>query len=238
MSAPHTPAPTAPAPTAPTHRGRRSTAAVTVLLLVLAVAATAGFLQHRRVAAQDQRALAAAEDGLEQAATDLEAVVVAGEQVLLGSEGQVADEGLRTTLADVLAEASALDTDPEGTGSRAERTRSAETRASDAVGLTATVQAATAAVAEAYASWTLAAAADGWAAARDALASSVAAAELDRDARAPGTPGRAAVVAALVPAVAARDAVVDPADVDVLSAATAEADAAREALDAAVRDAG
>lgn len=222
---------------APARRGRRTTAVVTVLLLVLAVTATAGFLQHRRVVAQDQRTLEAAEDGLDRAATDLEAVAVAGEQVLLGSEGQVADDGLRTALADVLAEASDLDTSPGSDGSRAERARSAADREAEAVRLATEVQAATTAVAEAYASWTLAEAADGWAAARDALASSVAAAEQDRDARVPGTPGHAAVAAALGRAVAARDAVVDPADVDVLTAATAEADAAREALDAAVRDA-
>jgi hypothetical protein len=232
------PTPLAPARTAPAHRGRGTTAVVTVLLLVLAVVTTAGFLQHRRVAVQDQRALAAAEDRLGRAATDLAAVAAAGEQVLLGSEGQVADDGLRTALADALAEASALDADPERDGSRAERTRSAEDRADEAVRLTTTVEAATTQVAEAFASWTLAEAADGWAAARDALASAVGAAEEVRDARAPGTPARTAVEAALGPAVAARDAVVDLADVDVLTAATAAADTAREVLDAAVRDAG
>lgn len=236
--------PSSPAPatgaTTPS-RGRRATAAVTVLLLVLAVVATAGFLQHRSTA-HDERQLAAAEGTLSRAATDLDGTVAAAQQVLRSSQDRVQDEALRTALADALAAADALDTAPEPDGTRAERARSARDRAAGADRAAAAVRAAADAVATDSAQWSLAEAADGWAAARDTLAAAVAAAGRERDAHAPGTPGRAAVDAALATAlpraVAARDAVVDPQDPDVLIAATTEALAARAELEAALGGAG
>lgn len=223
-------------PTAPDGaRSRRGTAFVVLLVLAVAVAGTVAFLGHRARATQEARTVGAAETALAEAADALRAAVVAGEQALGSSAGQVEDEQVRTDLADALAGAAALETGPADEGSGPERERTAEARRDAATAQRAVLEDATGAVADAFAAWTLAQAVADDDVARTALSTALAdgAAALATGAGDDGA--RTALSDALAAATAVRDAPVDRADVDAVLASSAAVEAARDALGAATR---
>lgn len=226
---------TTPTSDVPGARTRRGTALAVLLVLSAAVAGTVGFLGHLDRSAEAGRDLDVAESALADAAHDLRGAVVAGQQALDSSAGQVADEQTRTDLAAALADAAALEAGPATAGSAPERARVADDRRDALAAQTATVQEATVDVAVSSSEWALAQAVAADDAARAALATARAdgAAALASGAGDPAA--RTALAEALDAASAAEGAVPDPADLDAVLASTTAVETARAALQGATQ---
>src|SRR6478736_2330706 len=195
--------------TAPGHRARRTRLAVAaVVVVLLLVAGGVWFASAQRSQAQDRSALDDALADLAPVATELQQAIDTSHEGLASTEGRLLDPSLGTALAEVLAEAEALDTTAPTEGSLAEQADAVEETREAALGHLQSIEDA-------------------------ALDGAVAAGQQALSARTGDTDARAALQGALDAAATARATEVDPADIDTVIAATTAAREARAAVEAA-----
>lgn len=220
--------------TAPGDRARRTRLAALAVVVVLAlVAGGVWFASAQRSQAQDRSALDDALADLAPVALELQQQVDASHEGLASVEGRLLDPALGTALADVLAEAEALDTTAPTEGSLAEQTAAVEETREAALGHLTAVQDATLAIFEDSYAYDLQQEEQARQAALADLDAAVAAGQRALASGAGDADARAALTSALDAAAAARATAVDPADIDAVIAAATAAREAQTGVEAA-----
>lgn len=220
--------------TAPGHRARRTRLAVAaVVVVLLLVAGGVWFASAQRSQAQDRSALDDALADLAPVATELQQAIDTSHEGLASTEGRLLDPSLGTALAEVLAEAEALDTTAPTEGSLAEQADAVEETRETALGHLQSIADATQAVFEDSYAYDVQQEDQARQAEVAALDGAVAAGQQALSARTGDADARAALQGALDAAATARATEVDPADIDTVIAATTAAREARAAVEAA-----
>ncbi|WP_147794844.1 hypothetical protein [Cellulomonas sp. Y8] len=220
--------------TAPGDRARRTRlAVVAVVVVLLLVAGGVWFASAQRSQAQDRSALDAALADLAPVATELQQAIDTSHEGLASTEGRLLDPSLGTALADVLAEAEALDTTAPTEGSLAEQTAAVEETRDAALGHLAAIQDATGAVFEDSYAYDVQQEEQARQAAVAALDGAVAAGRQALAAGGGDADARAALQGALDAAATARATEVVPDDIDSVIAGSTAAQEARAAVEAA-----
>lgn len=213
---------------APARRSRRARVLV-VLGVVTALVLGGGGVAYARWDADLDARLAAAKDELDQAGAQLAAAEDAAAAALESSKGKVADDQVRQTLTELVADE--VLPDAAERGSRSDQITAVTTLASSTRAHAGAVEQATSAVTSAHAAWELARAQDGY---DQALSDMVAAVDAAAAVLA-GSEGKVAdnqVRQDLADAIDAASAVREKAVASTVGALTAAAHAAAEATDA------